>query len=57
MLHNPDSIRAMGRTGRRFVRDHFLLTRHIREYLTLMLSLEQGLTNYVLAEQREAAAG
>jgi trehalose synthase len=56
MLHNPDSIRAMGLTGRRFVRDNFLLTRHIREYLTLMLSLEQGLANYVLAEQRDAAS-
>ena len=27
----------MGTTAREFVRENFLLTRHIREYLTLML--------------------
>jgi trehalose synthase len=37
MLHHRDDIERMGATGREFVREHFLLTRHIREYLTLML--------------------
>jgi trehalose synthase len=29
----------MGRKGREFVRENFLLTRHLREYLTLMLAI------------------
>jgi trehalose synthase len=37
LLHHRDDIERMGATGREFVREHFLLTRHIREYLTLML--------------------
>jgi trehalose synthase len=37
LLHHRDSIDLMGATAREFVRENFLLTRHIREYLTLML--------------------
>jgi len=37
LLHHRDSIDLMGTTAREFVRENFLLTRHIREYLTLML--------------------
>jgi trehalose synthase len=37
LLHHRDDIERMGATGREFVREHFLLTRHIREYLTLIL--------------------
>jgi len=37
LLHHRDDMERMGATGREFVREHFLLTRHIREYLTLML--------------------
>ncbi len=37
LLHHRDSIDRMGATAREFVRENFLLTRHIREYLTLML--------------------
>jgi len=37
LLHHRDDMERMGTTGREFVREHFLLTRHIREYLTLML--------------------
>ena len=33
---------AMGEKARRYVRENFLLTRHLREYLTLMLALERG---------------
>ena len=29
----------MGALAREFVRDNFLLTRHLREYLTVMVSL------------------
>ena len=37
LLHHQEGIERMGATGREFVRENFLLTRHIREYLTLML--------------------
>jgi trehalose synthase len=32
----------MGVKGKEYVRENFLLTRHLREYLTLMLSLRHG---------------
>ncbi|MGZ9252771.1 MAG: glycosyltransferase, partial [Candidatus Deferrimicrobiaceae bacterium] len=37
LLHDQDAIDRMGTTAREFVRENYLLTRHIREYLTLML--------------------
>jgi len=37
LLHHQEGIERMGATAREFVRENFLLTRHIREYLTLML--------------------
>ena len=37
LLHHQDGIDRMGAIAREFVRENFLLTRHIREYLTLML--------------------
>ena len=36
LLDNREKLREMGEKGRRFVRDHFLLTRHLREYLTMI---------------------
>jgi trehalose synthase len=32
----------MGRKAKEFVRENFLLTRQLREYLTLMVALENG---------------
>ena len=37
LLHRPEMARRMGQTAREFVRTHFLITRHIRDYLTLMI--------------------
>jgi len=37
LLHHQEGIDRMGTTAREFVRENYLLTRHIREYLTLML--------------------
>jgi trehalose synthase len=34
-LNNPAMARRMGETGREYVRDHFLITRQIRDYLSL----------------------
>lgn len=42
LLQNVDTAREMGEKGHRHVRDNFLLTRHLREYLTLMLALQRG---------------
>jgi len=41
LLHRRDKLEEMGMRAKRFVRENFLITRHLREYLTLML----GLTN------------
>ena len=39
LLKRGEVRRDMGRKAREFVRDNFLLTRHLREYLTLFLAL------------------
>lgn len=41
LLHHRDRIRDMGETAREFVRENFLLTRHLREYLTLILAVRR----------------
>lgn len=42
LLHHRDRIRQMGETGREFVRENFLLTRHLRDVLTMILALRSG---------------
>jgi trehalose synthase len=42
LLHQPDKVKEMGRKAKEFVRENFLLTRQLREYLTLMVALEHG---------------
>jgi len=44
LLHHRNIMHQMGNTAREFVRENFLLTRHLREYLTLILSLLRGET-------------
>ncbi len=39
LLHNRKILHDMGETARRFVRENFLITRHVRDYLALMLGL------------------
>jgi trehalose synthase len=39
LLHRPDRLREMGEKARAFVRENFLLTRQVREYLTVMAAL------------------
>jgi trehalose synthase len=41
LLRYADKRQRMGRTGQEFVREHFLLTRHLREYLTMLLCLDR----------------
>lgn len=42
LLHYPNRRTEMGEKAREFVRQNFLLTRHLREYLTLMVALLYG---------------
>lgn len=49
LLRWPERIKTMGETARQFVRENFLLTRHLREYLTLMLGLRTGLSDRLMA--------
>ncbi|MFZ5863723.1 MAG: glycosyltransferase [Nitrospirota bacterium] len=39
LLSEPDYAQRLGEQGREHVREHFLLTRHLRDYLLLFLSL------------------
>jgi trehalose synthase len=41
LLRYAEKRQRMGRLGHEFVREHFLLTRHMRDYLTILLSLQQ----------------
>lgn len=42
LLNHPERAEQMGRNGREFVREHFLSTRHLRDYLTLFRSLHNA---------------
>ncbi|MEW6412791.1 MAG: glycosyltransferase [Candidatus Zixiibacteriota bacterium] len=48
LLRQPERMEKIGATARQFVRDNFLLTRHLREYLTLMLGFKVGLENTLI---------
>jgi trehalose synthase len=39
LLQHPNLRQEMGITGHHFVHDNFLITRHLRDYLTLIISL------------------
>jgi len=41
-LGNPTYARSLGENGREHVRQDFLITRHIKDYLLLSLALEHG---------------
>lgn len=49
LLRSPDVADRMGRRAKAFVTENFLLDRHLREYLTLMLGVKRGLTNHLVA--------
>ncbi|MCG3205592.1 MAG: Trehalose synthase [Elusimicrobia bacterium] len=42
LLQSPDFSRKLGENGKEHVRDNFLLTRHLKDYLLLFLSLEHA---------------
>jgi len=41
LLHRPELARRMGQLAREFVRQHFLITRSLRDFLTLMILLDK----------------
>src|SRR3970040_2396415 len=47
-LHHKERIKEMGETGREFVRENFLLTRHLREYLTRSPTFRGGQNGRIL---------
>jgi trehalose synthase len=42
LLRQKKRMQEMGLKGKEYVRENFLLTRHLREYLTLMVGLRHG---------------
>ncbi|MDP6367711.1 MAG: glycosyltransferase [Nitrospinota bacterium] len=48
LLEHPKLRNRMGGTAHVFVRDNFLLTRHLREYLTLMVTMDRGNSRRVI---------
>lgn len=47
LLHRRDVLESMGERARRFVWENFLITRHLREYLAIMLSMRAGQTERI----------
>ena len=48
LLHHRDRMQEMGEAGREFVRENFLLTRNLRDYLAIFLALRSGSSERVL---------
>ena len=42
LLENPDIAKRMGKTGKEWVRENFLMTRHLRDYLKLILVVKES---------------
>jgi trehalose synthase len=42
LLNEPDRLAAMGRQAKEYVRHRFLITRHLQEYLALIIRLCRG---------------
>lgn len=47
LLQRPRRVTEMGAKAREFVRENFLLTRQLREYLTMLLALRNGDTDRI----------
>jgi trehalose synthase len=47
LLHRMDRLEEMGARARRLVLENFLLTRHLREYLALMIGVFHGLEDRI----------
>ncbi|MBI4655530.1 MAG: glycosyltransferase [Elusimicrobia bacterium] len=47
LVHEPEYARRLGENGREHVRENFLLTRHLRDYLLICLYLESGKETFI----------
>ena len=47
LLHEPAYAKRLGENGREHVRENFLLTRHLRDYLLIALYLESGRQDFI----------
>ncbi len=47
LLRNPDEARRLGKNGREYVKERFLLTRHLRDYLLLIHALEHPKEDFI----------
>lgn len=47
LLRHRDRLREMGMKAKEFVRENFLITRHLREYLTLMIAVTHAATDRI----------
>lgn len=47
LLQYPEKREAIGETGKQFVKENFLITRHLMEYLTLMVTLLRPESNRI----------
>ncbi len=47
LLHHPDLAARMGKLAREFVRGHLLMTRNVRDYLTLMIPCENPQNRFI----------
>jgi trehalose synthase len=54
-LQRPEVAREMGRKGREFVRQNFLITRDLREHLSLMVALIMGDEERIALEMKASA--
>ena len=48
LLHRPEMAKRMGQLAREFVRQHFLITRSLRDYLTLVIALLRAGSDRIL---------
>ena len=47
LLHHPELAARMGKKAREFARGHFLMTRNVRDYLTLMILCENPQSRFI----------
>jgi trehalose synthase len=47
LLHHPEVGQRMGRVAKEFVRNHFLVTRDVRDYLSLMILCENPGSRFI----------
>jgi len=51
LLRQPDKIDELGARAREFVKDNFLITRQLREYLTLMHAVLRGAQDRIVLDE------